>query len=209
MKRWGLLAVILALGSLAYAGEHAALGCKRLKLVLDAQLTPSELERHWASGEPVAHTPAALELRGCQGQLLDRMELDAPLAKLDPSPLRGTRLHTVLVTVDLTAPAGSYNGPLTSPIEVDHNRLQQSQARTPDGRFEPIRLALTGKSAWKKTAINAKDQLLSVRCEPQGEQFVITYRRYQPTRQGWRVRSRSEPGFWESDGAFPARRRFP
>lgn len=209
MKCWGLMASILAISSLAFAGDEVALGCKNLKLTLDPRITPGELERQWATGESLADTPAVLELHGCQGELLDRLTLDAPLAKLDPNPLRGTHLPTVLVTVDLTAPAGSYNGPLTLAIQVENNRLQRAQARAPNGRLEPIHLALTGKSAWKKTSSHGVDQLLSVRCEPQGGHFVTSYRRYHPTRHGWRVRVRSETGFWESDGEFPAPRSFP
>jgi hypothetical protein len=209
VKHWGLLALILAASSLARAADQVTLGCKRIKLVLDAQLTPSELERQWASGESVASSPAVLELHGCQGQLLDRITLQAPLAKLDPAPLRGTRLPTVLVSVDLTAPAGSYNGPLTTPVEVDHNRLQAAKVHAPDGTLEPIALPLTGKASWKRVRVGGTDQLLSVRCEPKGGHFVTTYRRYIPGRQGWRQRARSEPGLWESDGAFPTLRSFP
>ena len=209
MKRWGLMAGILAICSLAFAGDQVGLSCNSLKLVLDPRITPIELERQWASGESAADTPAVLELYGCQGELLDRLTLAAPLAKLDPTPLLGTQLPTVLVTVDLTAPAGSYNGPLTLPIQIDKNRLTRAKARTRHGRREPIELALTGKAAWKKVARHGADHLLSVRCEPHGDHFVISYRRYRPTRHGWQVHGRSDPGFWESDSEFPAQESFP
>ncbi|CAN7267515.1 hypothetical protein LJR129_001227 [Acidovorax sp. LjRoot129] len=209
MKRLGLVALLLATHLLVHAGERIAVGCKSVQLVLDERVTPSELDRLWASGEPASGGPAALQLRGCHGELLDSLTLESPLAKLDRTPLRGVRVPTLLVTVDLTAPAGSYSGPLTKPVQVDGNRLIHAQARGVDGRLVPIVLAHTGKAAWKKVRIRGADQLLAVRSEPQDGDFTTSFHRYAPGPQGWRMQVRSQPGLWESDGEFPSRRSFP
>ena len=161
------------------------------------------MQREWGSGHTHVESPAILELRGCKGQLLDRLTLDAPLARLDSVPVRGAPAPTYLVSVDLTAESGSYNGPLTFPVQVKDQQLQRVEATAPDGHSEPIRLALTGKAAWKKTPVGLVDDFLSVSCQPRDGNFVIFYRRYHPTRRGWQVRVRSEPGFWESDSEFP------
>jgi hypothetical protein len=211
MKRWLFLLLfgVFSVSSLASAAVSVQIGCKRLSLVLATGLSPSVVNREWASGIFRPEAPAVLELRGCKGQLLDRIALEAPLARLEPAPLRGAPAPTYLVSVDLTQAAGSYNGPLTFPVQVVNNHLQRVVALADDGRIEPIHLPITGKAAWKKISIKGVDNFISVSCQPQDKRFVIIYRRYNPTREGWRVHTRSAPGFWESDGEFPEIKQFP
>jgi hypothetical protein len=204
-----LLVGLLGVASPAVAADAVQVGCNRLELVLDPRLSAGVLEREWATGDDRVEVSAVLQLRGCAGQLLDRVALEAPLARLDPTPLRGTAAPTYLVSVDLTAPVGSYSGPMTMPVQIAKGHLQPVLAATPTGHREPIHLALTGKAAWKKVSAGAVDDFLAVNCQPQDDGFVIFYRRYHLTRSGWREHVRSEPGFWESDGEFPETRRFP
>ncbi len=207
MMRWILLCLV-SLASTALA-DTQGLGCKHLRLSLDPRLSPAVVEHEWAAGRSHSETPAVLELRGCKDELLDRLPLEAPLAQLDPVPLRGAPAPTYLVSVDLTAEAGTYNGPLTTPIQVVHDHLIPAVAQTADGHMDPIHLALTGKAAWKRTLTRGTDDLLSVSCQPANHGFMTFYRRYHPTRRGWRVRVRSQAGLWESDGDFPDTRSFP
>lgn len=206
MTRWLLLIVVCSAAAVASDRVNA---CPHLRLVLDAHLDAALVEREWASGNPRPELPAALELRGCAGQLLDRQVLEAPLAKLDPTPLRGAPAPTYLVTVDLTAEAGSYSGPLTLPIQIIQDQLRPVIAQAVDGQSQPVRLALTGKAAWKKVPVRRTDHLLAISCQPTGDGFRIYYRRYQPTRLGWRATTRVESGFWESGNGFPPKRLFP
>ncbi len=206
--RLSLLIGLLCISSLTQA-NGVQIGCKRLQLLLDPELSPKILEYKWASGESVSQIPAVLELRGCKGELLDQLILDAPLARLDPTLLRGASTPTCLVSVDLTAAAGSYNGPLTFPVQVVNHHLQIAEAIASDGHHEPIYLAMTGKAAWKKFVTQTADDLLSVKSEPDGNSFVTFYRRYHPTRNGWLVRVKSVPVLWESDGQFPEINFFP
>lgn len=201
---------LFGIKSLALAADVVqVLGCNRLELILDPRLNPSVVQREWTTGNMRMEAPAILELRGCKDQLLDRLTLDAPLARLDPVPIRGIRFPTYLLSVDLTAEAGSYNGPLTFPVQVKNRHLQRVKATTSDGHHEYIHLALTGKAAWKKVPVGNVDNFLSVSCQPKESGFVIFYRRYHPTRHGWQVRIRSERGFWESDSEFPDIKFFP
>ena len=189
---------------------HAASGpCERVQLALAPGITPEIVTRDWGSGETHAEPHAVLELRGCGGGLVDRLELEAPLATLDPKPLRGAPNPTWLVSADLTAPAGSTSGPLTLPVEVVGHRLRIAEATTPAGEHTPIRLALTGKAAWKRVSFRGIDDLLAVRSEAVDGGFVTVYRRYHPGRHGWETHSRQQDGLWESDGPFPPTRSFP
>lgn len=204
-----LVALLVAAPSLVHAGDSQALGCQTVALVLDDGLTPHALDRLWASGDPAPGAAAVLQLRGCDGALLDSITLESPLARLDGGLLSGAQAPTVLVTVDLTAPAGSYSGLLTRPIQVLGRRLEPAQARAAGGHWQPIVLAHTGKAAWKRVRVGAAEQLLSVRSEPQDGHFTTRYRRYVPTKRGWAVHVRAQPGLWEADGDFPSRRSFP
>jgi hypothetical protein len=193
----------------ASAADVVPASCDHLELVLDPRLTPSVVRREWASGHPRSEMPAVLELRGCAGQLLDHLKLDAPLARLDRTPLRGTLTPTYLLSEDLTAAAGTYSGPLTIPVQIERNHLEPAQAGTLDGHLEPIHLVVTGKAAWKKVRVGAVDDFLSVNCVRRDDGFVIFYRRFHPAGNGWQMHARSEPGFWESDGDFPEAKLFP
>jgi len=204
-----LVASVFLLSSPSLAAESAEIGCKRLNVALDSRLSASIVEQDWASGTQHDEAPAILELRGCDGELLDRATLEAPLARIDPRPLHGTSAPTFLVSVDLTQSSGSYNGPLTIPFEIVQNHLKPAMARGVSGREAPIKLALTGKAAWKRVSNGKGEDLLAVNCEPHNKGFVINYRRYHPGRGGWTVRERSVAGLWESDSAFPASRKFP
>lgn len=207
ISSWSLIC-LLAWASSAFADDSVQIGCLRLALQLDAGLTQDVLEQRWGSGETNSEKSAVLELHGCKGELLDRLELEAPLARLDPIALRGTIVPTYLVSVDLTAPMGSYSGPLTIPVEIVSHHLKRVVASTENKKHEPMNLALTGKAAWKKIAKRGADEFFAVRCQPKGDGFVTSYYRYYTTRRGWKVSKRSEPGLWESDAEFPDARHF-
>ncbi len=216
MKLW-ILFCLVGIGAHASAADavkldgkpDVKLGCKHLRLVLDPQLGPETVLREWGKGTPPSAAPAVLELRGCKGQLLDRLTLEGPLARLHPEPLRGAPAPTYLVSVDLTAEAGSYSGPLTIPIQVVRDHLIPATAHTADGKIQAIHLALTGKAAWKKVSVGKVDDLLAVDSEPKGQGFITHHRRYHPSLRGWQVQTRSHAGLWESDGEFPATSLFP
>ena len=124
--------------------------------------------------------------------------------------MRGAHFPTWLATADLTAPAGSTSGPLTVPVEVVAHRLRVARARGRVGASEPIRLAVTGKQAWRRVAADESDELLVVSSAPDGDgTFTTTWRRYRITPGGWRWTQRQTHELWESDGDFPPASAFP
>lgn len=208
MKRCLSLALLLAASS-AVGAQEVHVGCKRLRIALPQGIDPRVVEQDWGSGKPHGDATARLELIGCDGRLLDRFVLEAPLARLDPKPIRGALYPTYLVSADLTAEAGSYSGPLTLPVQIMRNHLAPVTAKYPDGNTETVRLAVTGKSDWRKDHARFRDELLSVSCQPQNDAFVTSFRRFSPTRRGWLATVQTRNGLWESDGPFPRASLFP
>lgn len=199
------------------ATQEVTLGCQRLRIALAPGLTAAVVARDWQTGEPHPEGAASLQLVGCDGRVLSQLALAAPLAQLDPRPLRGAPHPTFLVSADLTQEAGSYNGPVTTAVEVVSNRLQVAMARPVKAEAEgkgqgkpvPIQLAQTLKAAWQRVDGHSADVLLMVRSQPSGGDFRTTYSRYEVVGKAWQVTSRSEPGLWESEGDFPAVSAFP
>ena len=142
----------------AFAGETAWMGCKQLRVALATTLNAEIVEKEWATGNTHDEQQAVLELRGCDGGLLDSAPLAAPLVQIDPKPIRGAPEPTFLVSVDLTQSSGSYNGPLTIPFEVIQDRLHPVFAKGIDATTSPIRLALTGKAAWERILISNREE---------------------------------------------------
>lgn len=206
-RRLLLAACLASLAPLAAARPVA--DCDHLKLVIDPSLTPEILQRDWGTGTDHAEANAVLELRGCHDELLDRLELAAPMATLDPARLRGAPFPTWLATADLTAPAGSTSGPLTVPVEVVAHRLRVARARGPAGAMTPIHLAATGKAAWRRVVAGKSEDLLAIVSTPDGDDFITTWRRYRVTPHGWRWTQRVTPELWESDADFPPATAFP
>ena len=194
---------------MACAEQEVKVGSQRLRVVLDAHLTPEMVETEWESGTPRTEPPATLELVGSTGQVLDRLTLAAPLAKIDPVPVRGAPCPTYLVSADLTREMGAYNGPFTFPIQVVGNRLAAAAARSTNGRNEPIHLAQTLRADWKRVVHGDAEDLLQVYCQPGDHGFVTHYERYFLQSRQWKAKVRSRRGLWESQGDFPARKLFP
>ena len=210
MRLWIILLLLLYCIPGTSAAQSVELGCKRLYISLDPLLTTDIVNNEWSSGKPRNETPARLELAGCNGQLLDRFVLDSPLAKIDPIPVQGAFYPTYLVSADVTAESGSYNGPLTIPIQIINNRLVPAVAQWPDKSRRPIHLAETLKQSWRRVAHGHIDNFYAFSCWPKKSGgFKTSFMRYTPFRQGWKVKIRSEDGLWESDNTFPSKKRFP
>jgi hypothetical protein len=213
-----LVALFAAVALPARADGVAHIGCQRLVLSLTPPVTPAIVDRDWETGASHNEAPATLTLYGCDGKPLDHITLAAPLARLDTTPLRDPYAVIFLTSADLTAPAGSTSGPLTLPVEVLHGHLIAVFATDAAGKSAPIQLAATGKSFWRTTPNGAADDILMVNCAPDwgndrahwnGKDFRVFYRRFHATPTGWQVRTRSAPGFWESDDDFPGITEFP
>jgi hypothetical protein len=181
-----------------------------LSLTMDPAITEEVLKNDWESGREHTEKPAELELRDSSKKLVDHLVLEAPLAQLDPSVVyTPSHQKEYLVTVDLTAPMGSYNGPLTHLVSTEGKHLSLVTVTDPEQRTSTLSLAMTGKSAWIRVKAGNQEDFLELRCRPEGEDFVKEYRRYHADRSGWHSLQRTEPGFWESEEDFPPESEFP
>jgi hypothetical protein len=162
--------------------------------------------------------PAIVRLISATGKELDRLPLERATANL--ARLAVTRHDSVLaVTVDLSADAGSYSGPVMRFLDVDGTRLRWTQVfDDATGRFSELDLPTTLKTAWRIDAAGERPEILLVACRPDldhpaandgSASFVVTYSRFYLVRGKWHKVDRRVAGFWENEGEFPARNSFP
>ena len=191
------------------AAQVVELGCRQLRVAQDERLTPDVLEKAWGSGAERLESPAVLEWVDCGGRVTDRLVLAAPLARIDPVPVKGAKPPTFLVSVDLSADAGSHNGPMTMPFQLNGDALIQVSAQSGHGSREVIGLTQTGKSAWMRVSRGQAEDLLQVKSDRRSGGFVVSYKRYSVRGRAWRVREITRRGLWEADQDFPSSQRFP
>lgn len=188
----------------------------RLELLLDARLTEAQLESFWGTGETdsVELKPAVLQVVDMLGGVRDRQVLDRPLARFETERLTLPGDSLWLLTVDYSASAGSYNGPVTLPLTVREERIRPLEAVDDKGTSTPVRLMRALKSDWQLEPARAGQgqDILYVFTRPDFEkswEFQVTYERLSFEGQRWVRHRRQEPGLWESEGEFPARELFP
>jgi hypothetical protein len=162
--------------------------------------------------------PAIVQLVSATGKELGRLPLERATANL--ARLAVTRRDSVIaVTVDLSADAGSYSGPVVRFLDADGTRLRWTRVfDDATGRFSELDLPTTLKTAWRIDAAGERPEILLVACLPDLDHpaandgnapFVITYSRFYLVRGQWHKVDRRVPGFWENEGEFPARSLFP
>ncbi|WP_047258146.1 hypothetical protein [Chromobacterium subtsugae] len=134
------------------------------------------------------------------------------LADIRRSALADAGKPVFLLDEDHSAGFGSYSGVETRPFTVSARGLRFAQPPGGDPA-KPFILAQALKSGWKES----RDGFLLVSCAPDfpakgkwdGETFRVRYARLTLRDGQWRLSERSERGFWENEGAFPAERLFP
>lgn len=142
-------------------------------------------------------------------------ELERPLAKIEAEQLIGGKPASFALTVDYSSGIGSYSGPATRFFDVTAGSIRWMQAKdSKTGKLQELRVASTLKTEWKLVPNGQHQDILEVRCRPafKGEHddsFEVTYKRYRFNGHGWVQYSRSEKGFWESEGTFPQATLFP
>lgn len=193
-----------------------------LEILEDARVTPELHKTLWGSGEGadglpdgVSHAPllgAQVRLVSAAGAVLASRKLDYPLASLEAAPLHGLPSPAWFLTIDATAPMGSYNGPGTEILVPAQSGLEALSYTSAQGAAAPLVLSRTGKADWKIVPARAggTEEIEHVFCEfAGGDNFVTTYRTYRFAGGKWQAASRQLRGLWESDREFPARPDFP
>jgi hypothetical protein len=214
-------------------------GNARVELLEDARLTAAArpaIVDAYTRGEPpcTTHVPettelcaapqrhpvrmAAVRLVGPTGNELSRLTLERATAEL--SRLAVSRRDSVIaVRVDLSADAGSYSGPIVRFLDVSGPLLAWTQVLSDStGRSSDLVLPTTLKTGWRADNTSDDPKIFLVACRPDFDRpsstdrdvaFAITYSRLYRTNGQWHRVDRRVPGFWESDGPFPAGSLFP
>ncbi|MFB3302200.1 hypothetical protein [Pseudomonas sp. AMR01] len=165
--------------------------------LVDKPLLQAQVRRVSASGEVIAHE-----------------ELGYPLAEVKKAPLNGLPAPVYFLSIDQTAPMGSYSGPATQLLMPARQQLKPMDYKGADGKVKPLTLAQTGKAAWQVAtpAAGGADELLQLSSFMDGdgdEDFVTRYTTYRFADGQWQAASSQKTGLWESESHFPARAAFP
>lgn len=169
-----------------------------------------------ASVERVPLRPAIVRLVGTRGNDLGQATLERATASLGRMPV--SQRDTVLaVTVDLSAGAGSYAGPVVRFVNATAGRLAWTRAIDTNGTSADLALVTTLKTGWRLNAGSSRPEILLVACRPDFSRpaaggnvlFVVTYSRLYESGGEWHRLDRRVAGFWENEGDFPARSLFP
>lgn len=165
--------------------------------------------------------PALLRFVDSSGRDLDTTTLERPVADVmlvidDPAASR--RVYGV--SVDLTANAGTYSGPYVRLLDQRSRRFDWLRARdSVSDEVDEVRLVTTPKSAWQAAPgpDGSNSDLLMVACRPTfadkkagtTDGFQVVYDRYTFIGDDLQRHRQTARGFWENDGRFPPRSRFP
>lgn len=200
-----------------------------IELLEDDRITPALQKQLWGTGasedglpgnDPKPLVKAQLRLVSASGAIAATRQLDYPLARVEPAPLRGLPGPVLFLTVDATAPTGSYSGPATQILMPARQSLDSVQYTADDGKTGPLVLAVTGKAAWKisPSRKGGADEIQQVACSPDfdkkdstgdDDDFVTRYQTYRFVDGKWLLAQRQRHGIWESDQEFPKRNMFP
>ncbi|MFZ0961482.1 MAG: hypothetical protein WAO35_11315 [Terriglobia bacterium] len=198
-----------------------------LGLLMDARLTASVQEELWGEGDwSLVLSPsdnlfkefsslppgsAKLTIRDHDGKLVAQRSLEKPLAKLQEWNTAHSGNREFLLTVAYSAGWGSYNGPITTLLQISNGTFHDVEAwNGKTGLAEPIHMMRSLKSDWKITKSEKGEEILTLSCHPKNDDnFVLDYSRYSFNGARWLEYKRQDKGFWESDEGFPPRAAFP
>ncbi|MGE7958943.1 hypothetical protein ACQKQA_20570 [Pseudomonas sp. NPDC089530] len=200
-----------------------------LEVLEDRRITAQLHAQSWGTGldeetfdesSDSEHQPpleARVRLVSEVGEVLAEESLGYPLAKVEKAPLGGLPYPAFFLTVDQTAPMGTYSGPATQILAPTQSRLEPVLYRTEKGEQRPLIVAQTGKAAWQilPAASGATESIAQVSTAPasegegEGEDFVITYRTYRWVDGQWTTATRQQPGYWDMESEFPEPTSFP
>lgn len=200
-----------------------------LELLLDSRLTVSIRRQLWGQGEWSfvfqknsvlyrefsARPPrkSKLIILDKEGKSIATRILETPLARVEKWNVSSDADEFFLLTEDDSAGVGSYNGLVTTLIQISDSTFKDIKAiNEQTGREESIRMMKSLKNDWRRVG---DGEILSVSCHPRiaagkvQDDFVTDYVRYQFDRTRWFEYKREAAGIWESDQGFPTRSAFP
>lgn len=157
---------------------------------------------------------ARLYLEDSNNKRIETHELEMPIARINTVNLIGGKPNSFSLTVDYSAPAGSYSGPGTQFFDVASGRIKWVKAKDVKTKKEKeILVAQTLKTEWNLSPHGENTDILEIRCRPafkdNSDDFEVTYSRYRYDGREWIHYSRTVEDFWENEGDFPEESLFP
>ncbi|WP_371920328.1 hypothetical protein [Pseudomonas sp. TKO14] len=237
LKRWMLGAGLLGCSALAMAQQAEVPEGYRiaqqvlvgdgsvLEVLEDVRITPELHADSWGNGldadsllqsdnDPsVAPLGALARLVSDGGEVLAQKSLGYPMATVEKAPLNGLPSPAFFLTIDQTAPMGSYSGPLTEVLTPEQSQLDPVLCQGEGGEKQPLVFAQTGKAAWQivpsdKGGTESIQQVSSA-SSMENEEFITTYRTFRYVDGQWTVASRQQAGYWDMESEFPEPALFP
>jgi len=188
-NRWGALALFIALaGSSAMAWAELPAGYRLaqklvtpdgsvLQVLEDQRISAQLHSESWGNGldedsfdEPgdLVDSPlreAQVRLVSASGEVIAHEDLGYPLAQVEKAPLKGLPEPVYFLTIDQTAPMGSYSGPATQLLLPDKQQLKPLSYQGTDGKAQTsmgknLKAAdLTSEAVQKKTDAELANQI--------------------------------------------------
>lgn len=238
-KHWGIAALFVTLTAASAMTWAAALPAgyrlaqtlateqgSQLQILEDQRISAQMHKDSWGSGldedsfdEPgdLVDNPlleAQVRLVSAADQVIAQQDLGYPLAEVSEAPLKGLPEPVYFLSIDMTAPMGTYSGPATQMLLPAKQQLTPLSFTGADGKSQPLTLAHTGKADWQVAtpASGGPDELLQVSSFMDGDgedDFTTRYQTYRYVDGQWQVTSSQKKGYWDMESEFPAREAFP
>ncbi|MDT3424167.1 hypothetical protein [Pseudomonas protegens] len=196
-----------------------------LEVLEDVRITPQLHADSWGNGldadsfaEPEGDQPSAplgaqARLVSDSGEVLAQKSLGYPMATVEKAPLNGLPSPAFFLTIDQTAPMGSYSGPATQVLMPEQNQLDPVLCQGEGAEKQPLLFAQTGKAAWQIVPSvgggTESIQQVSSASSMENEEFVTTYRTFRYADGQWTVTTRQQAGYWDTESEFPEPALFP
>lgn len=198
----------------------------QLQILEDQRISAQMHKDNWGSGldedsfdEPgdLVDNPlleAQVRLVSAADKVVAQQDLGYPLAEVGKAPLKGLPEPVYFLSIDETAPMGSYSGPATQLLLPAKQQLTPLSYTGADGKPQPLTLAHTGKAEWQVAtpASGGPDELLQVSSFMDGDgedDFTTRYQTYRYVDGQWQVTSSQKKGYWDMENEFPGREAFP
>ncbi|WP_434738428.1 hypothetical protein [Pseudomonas sp. Fl5BN2] len=196
-----------------------------LEVLEDLRITPELHANSWGNGldadsfapsedeRPVAPLGAQARLVSDNGEVLAQKSLGYPMATVEKAPLNGLPSPAFFLTIDQTAPMGSYSGPATEVLMPEQSQLDPVLCLEEGGEKLPLVFAQTGKATWQIVpSVNGGTesiQQVSSASSVENEEFITTYRTFRYVDGQWTAASRQQAGYWDTESEFPEPALFP
>lgn len=196
-----------------------------LEVLEDLRITPQLHADSWGNGldadsladsadePPAAPLEAQARLVSDGGEVVAQKSLGYPMATVEKAPLNGLPSPAFFLTIDQTAPMGSYSGPATELLMPEQSQLDPVLCQGESGEKQPLVFAQTGKAAWQIVpsvgGATESIQQVSSASSMDNEEFVTTYRTFRYADGQWTVATRQQAGYWDIESEFPEPALFP